>query len=62
MLLTIIEEYNINLLSTKIYWERPKDREEYKKFFDKYKQVDLLEEKDKQLQKETKTIVSHKIL
>ena len=32
MLLTILEEYNINLLSTKVYWEKPKEREEYKKF------------------------------
>ena len=31
MLLNIMEEYNVNLLSTKIYWERPKEREEYKK-------------------------------
>jgi len=52
MLLTIIEEYNVNLLSTKIYWERPKDREEYRKFFDEFKKVNLLDGKDKELQKE----------
>jgi len=46
MLLTIIEEYNVNLLSTKIYWERPKDREEYKKFWDKFKKIITLEEKE----------------
>ena len=51
MLLTIIEEYNINLLSTKIYWERPKEREEYKKFYEEFKKVDALE-KDKEKQKE----------
>lgn len=50
MLLTIIEEYNINLLSTKIYWERPKEREEYKKFYDEYKKAEAA--KDKELKKE----------
>ena len=50
MLLTIMEEYNVNLLSTKIYWEKPKQREEYKAFWEKYKLVDGIEdnkEKDK---------------
>ena len=37
ILLTIIEEYKVNLLSTKIYWERPKEREEYKTFWEEYK-------------------------
>lgn len=52
MLLSIIEEYNINLLSTKIYWEKPKEREEYKKFWEAYKKIEASEEKDKQTQKE----------
>ena len=53
MLLTIMEEYNINLLSTKIYWERPKEREEYKKFWESYKKVDLIKtKKEKEKQKE----------
>ena len=39
MLITLIEDYNIKLLSTKIYWERPKDREEYKKFWEEYQKV-----------------------
>ena len=50
MLLTIIEEYNINLLSTKIYWERPKEREEYKKFYEEYKKIE--ETSDKEVKKE----------
>lgn len=50
MLLTIIEEYNINLLSTKIYWERPKEREEYKKFYDEFKKLEKA--KNKELKKE----------
>ena len=51
MLLNIIEEYRINLLSTKIYWERPKDREEYKEFFEEFKKTQKLE-KDKEKKKE----------
>ena len=46
MLLTISEEYNVNLLSTKIYWERPKDREEYKKFWEKFKRATTSKEKE----------------
>lgn len=40
LLINLIEEYNIKLLSTKIYWENQKDREEYKKFWEEYKKID----------------------
>lgn len=40
LLINLIEEYNIRLLSTKIYWEVPQSREEYKKFWDEYKSID----------------------
>ena len=46
LLINIIEEYNAKLLSTKIYWERPAQREEYKKFWDKYKQIEKLKDVD----------------
>ena len=46
LLINIIEEYNIKLLSTKIYWEKPAQREEYKKFWDKYKEIEKIKEKD----------------
>ena len=53
MLLKILDEYNVNLLSTKIYWEKPNDREEYKKFWEEYKKIDKIEdEKEKELKKE----------
>ena len=53
MLLKILDEYNVNLLSTKIYWEKPNDREEYKKFWEDYKQIDKIEdENEKELKKE----------
>ena len=44
LLINIIEEYNAKLLSTKIYWEKPAQREEYKKFWDKYKSIEKLKD------------------
>lgn len=40
LLITLIEDYNIRLLSTKIYWEVPAERDEYKKFWEEYKAID----------------------
>ena len=40
LLINIMEEYNVKLLSTKIYWERPAEREKFKKFWDKYKELE----------------------
>ena len=39
LLIEVIEDYNIRLLSTKVYWDRPERREEYKKFWNQYKQI-----------------------
>lgn len=39
MILNIIQEYQVNLLSTKIYWDKPKERENYKKFLSEYKRI-----------------------
>ena len=46
MLLTLIEDYNVRLLSTKVYWENSKDREEFKSFFDKFRIIEKLKETD----------------
>ena len=46
LLINIIEEYNVKLLSTKIYWEKPAQREEYKKFWNEYKKVEELKDKN----------------
>lgn len=43
MLLNLIEDYNIKLLSTKIYWDKPQRREEYKKFWEEYNKIKKLE-------------------
>ena len=46
MLINLIEDYNIKLLSTKVYWSSPKERDEYKKFWNKYKEICKLKECD----------------
>ncbi len=51
LLIDLIEDYNIKLLSTKVYWDKPKAREEYKKFWDEYKLLNA-EQKDYQKNKE----------
>lgn len=42
LLLDIIEEYNENVLSKKVYWDSPAIREDYNKFWDKYKEIKKL--------------------
>lgn len=46
LFMALIEEYNIRLLSTKVYWENPKEREEYKKFWDEYKRILMLKKQN----------------
>ena len=46
MLIKLIEDYNIQLLSTKVYWDTPKARDEYKQFWNKYKEISKLKETD----------------
>ena len=53
LLIELIEDYNIRLLSTKVYWDKPQEREEYKEFWNKYnkiKQIENKEESSKQKQ------------
>lgn len=44
LLINIMEEYNIKLLSTKIYWDKPSLRDEYKAFWNEYKKINELKE------------------
>ena len=44
MLMTLIEDYNIRLLATKVYWENSKDRDNFKVFYDKYKIISKLKQ------------------
>ncbi len=46
LLINVIEDYNVRLLSTKVYWENQKEREEYKKFWNKYQEILKLKETD----------------
>ena len=46
MLINLIEDYNVRLLSTKVYWENMKERDNYKKFWDKYKEISKLKDTD----------------
>lgn len=53
LLIELIEDYNIRLLSTKVYWDKPQEREDYKEFWNKYneiKQIENQEEASKQKQ------------
>ena len=45
-LINVIEEYNARMLSTKVYWEDMKEREQFKKFWQTYKNVEKLKESD----------------
>ena len=44
LLINIIEEYNAKLLSTKIYWEKPSERNRFKQFWDRYKEIEKIKE------------------
>lgn len=46
MLINLIEDYNIKLLSTKVYWDTPKEKEDYKVFWNQYKEITKLKESD----------------
>lgn len=46
MLMKVMETYNTQLLATKVYWERPQEREEFKKFINKYRSIEGLKETD----------------
>lgn len=46
MVLNLLENYNVELLATKVYWENNKEREEFKKFYEKYQQIENLKDKD----------------
>lgn len=46
LLINLIEEYDIKLLGTKIYWDKPAEREKYKKFWDEFQKINKLKEKN----------------
>lgn len=46
MLINLIEDYNVRLLSTKVYWQSIDEREYHKNFWDKYKKISNLKDTD----------------
>lgn len=59
-LFEVMEDYNVKILSTKVYWDRSEERQAYKKFWEKYekakddankKQILLLKQDLKELKK-----------
>ncbi len=53
LLIRLIEDYNIKLLATKIYWDKPTKREEYKTFWKNYQELEKIKnKKEYQKQKE----------
>ena len=46
MLINLIEDYHIKLLSTKVYWDSTKERDEYKAFWKSYQEIAKLKETD----------------
>ncbi len=44
LLIELIEDYNVRLLSTKVYWDKPEEREEYKIFWDQYNEIKKIED------------------
>ena len=46
LLIMLIEEYNVKLLSTKIYWDKPTVREEYKDFYKQYQTIQKNKDKN----------------
>ena len=49
LLTDLIEEYNIKLLSTKVYWDKPDEKEEYKRFWNKYKAIEKIEKNSEKI-------------
>ena len=53
LLLNLIEEFNLKILSTKVYWDKNDEKESFRKFWKKYQEIDKIsEKKEKQKQKE----------
>ena len=46
LLINIIEDYNTKLLAGKVYWEDYKERDEFKKFIEKYKELEKIKDND----------------
>lgn len=57
LLLNLIDEYNLKVLSTKVYWDKPENRNQYKEFWNKYKEISNLERSNKEEYNKQKEIL-----
>ena len=57
LLLNLIDEYNLKVLSTKVYWDKPESRNEYKAFWKEYKEISNLKSSNKEEYKKQKEIL-----
>ncbi len=57
LLLRLIEEYNVKVLSTKVYWDKPEHRNDYKVFWNKYKELSSLQKSNKEQYNKQKEIL-----
>ncbi|MBR1653458.1 MAG: hypothetical protein IJ690_00675 [Clostridia bacterium] len=57
LLLNLIDEYNLKVLSTKVYWDKPESRNEYKQFWNRYKEIAELERTNKEEYNKQKEIL-----
>lgn len=46
MLMKVMETYYTKLLVTKVYWDKPQEKEKFKEFINKYKKIEDLKETD----------------
>ena len=57
LLLNLIDEYNLKVLSTKVYWDKPENRNQYKEFWNQYKEIANLERSNKEEYNKQKEIL-----
>ena len=57
LLINLIDEYNLKVLSTKVYWDKPESRNEYKQFWNKYKEIANLEKSNSEEYNKQKEIL-----
>lgn len=57
--LKFIEEYNIKLLSTKVYWDKPEQRDEYKMFWNQYNEIQKITDESQRKEEKEKLFIKY---
>ena len=53
LLLNLIDEFNLKVLSTKVYWDKANEKNKFRKFWKEYQEIDKIkDENEKKKQKE----------